>query len=285
MGVVRGVPRRTRRAPVRDRPRRTGGPRPGQGLRDGRPRRRQRGADGRRHRCDVGDRRARPARRRARVLDLAYADPQVEVRRTRSRHARDRRRAVRARGCAPTSRPRRVPVRARPCAGPSRRVAVDDRDGPPYRADRERQPESTRRGAGSLAGGAGAARSGSGRRRPDRRPGRRPQRRTADVPGGQLQPARLPSRLCPDLGPSPRRACRCPARAGVPRPPRRVTRPRQPLRAGGDIAPRPVVGSRRRRHRLRTARRGLDWRSRRPHGPPGNRVDRRPTDRPRRHTG
>ena len=214
-------------------------------------------------------------RRCARVLDLAHADPQVEVRRAGSRHPCDRRRAVRHRRRAAPSRPRRVPVRSRSCARPPRRVAVDDRDGPPHRSHRQRQPQPARRGTRPLARRAGAARPGPGRRHPDRRPGRRPRRRAADVPGGQLQPARLPPGLRPDLRAAPRRACRRPARSRAARPPRRVA-------AAGDslfervrrLAPRPVLGGRRRRHRLRTARRGLDRRGRRPHRPPGDRADR-----------
>ena len=48
------------------------------------------------------DRRAGPAGRRARVLDVAHPDPPLEVRRARARHERRRRRAVRdRRGASP----------------------------------------------------------------------------------------------------------------------------------------------------------------------------------------
>ncbi len=194
----------------------------------------------------------------------------------------DRRRAVRPRRRAAPGGSRRVPVRTRPRARSPRRVAVDDRDGAPHRPHRQRQPQPTRRGARSVARSAGTARPGPSRRHPDRRPGRRAQRRAADVPRGQLQPARLPPGVRADRRSAARRARRRAARSGAAGAARRVAGPRQPVRACGHLTARPVVAGRRRRHRLRTARRGLDRRRRRTHRTPSDGSDHRPADRPRR---
>ncbi len=107
VGVLRGLPRRTRRPPVRDRRRRPGRPRSGPRLRDGRPGRRERGGDRRRHRGDGRDRRARAAGRCARLLDVAHPDPPIEVRRARPRHARRR-----ATSCSASPTPSPAPATA-----------------------------------------------------------------------------------------------------------------------------------------------------------------------------
>ena len=208
------------------------------------------------------------ARRSTRVLDVAHADPQVEVRGARSGYPRDQRRAVRHRRRARPRRPRRVPVRARPRARPTRRMAVDEGARPPHRTHRQRQPQPARRGARSVARGARPARRRPGRRAADRGPGRRSRRRPAHVPRGELQPSRRSIPAYAPIADLP-----LAERAAALRDPElraqfasRTDRRRRDLPDAGARSARQVLGGRGRRHRLRTVGRRLDWR-RSPHEP------------------
>ena len=93
-------------------------------------------ADRARHRAHVGDRRGRPARRRARLLDLAHHPAPLGRRRTGARHDGDEGRADRHR---PRHGPRRL-RRVRDGVGPEarvERVRVDGRTQPRDRAARD----------------------------------------------------------------------------------------------------------------------------------------------------
>ena len=106
LGALSRVPRRGRARAEDARRRRAGAARRGARLRDGGARRQERTGHLRRHRCD-GRHRARGHRsRRARLLDEPHDRAHGDRRRTRARHVRGRRRAVRhRRACSASSAP------------------------------------------------------------------------------------------------------------------------------------------------------------------------------------
>ena len=169
------------------------------------------------------DRRAGPARRRARVLDLAHADPPIEVA------------ASSCRAPTPTADELFGIADALRRAGHGVFQFAPDhalvpRDEWPWMNEIARrtgrtvsvnlnQPDEAPDLWRDVLGLLDEAQADG---HADRRPGRRSRRRAADVPGGQLQPAGLPPGLRTDLRAAPRRARRRAARSRTARPARRV---------------------------------------------------------------